>query len=204
IPSGVDMEKFKPIEVNKDSSKIIFSWIGTMHRKTDIENIKFVIECFLELRRKYENIFLEIAGDGIYFSDLKAILEEIGDNNISLKGWINPDNMPDYLSSIDIGLVPLIQKTKFNFAKSPVKLFEYMAMAKSIVCSDIGECSHIIRDGENGFLGRNREDFIKKMEILIKDKKLREDLGRNSRMEVEGKFSLGEIGKDLFKILSKL
>lgn len=204
IPSGVDTEKFKPKEINKDNSKIIFSWIGTIHRKDDVENIRFAIECFLELRKKYRNIFLEIAGKGIYFEELEKTLNGVEDNNISLKGWINPDEMPNYLSHIDIGLLPLIQKTKFNLAKSPVKLFEYMAVGKPVVCSNMGECSNIVKEGENGFLGENREEFIKKMEILIKDKKSRENLGKKAVIKIREKFSLEKIGKDLFNILAKL
>jgi len=54
------------------------------------------------------------------------------------------------------GLLPLIQDTKFNKSKSPTKLFEYMAMAKATVSSDIGESSYVIKDGDNGFLAKNK------------------------------------------------
>ncbi|MCM8784125.1 MAG: glycosyltransferase family 4 protein [Candidatus Omnitrophica bacterium] len=200
IPSGVNTEKFKPQEVNRDNSKIIFSWIGTMHRKPDIENIKFVIDCFLELRKKYENIFLEIAGDGIYFGELEKMINKVGEKNISLKGWIEPDKMPDYLSIIDIGLVPLIQNTKFNLAKSPTKLFEYMAMAKPVVCSNIGECSCIIKDGENGFLATDKEEFIKKLETLVINYQIRKEIGEQALKTVKENYSLEIIGKKLFNL----
>jgi len=201
IPSGVDTEKFKPKKIEKDNSKIVFSWIGTMHREDDIENIKFVIDCFLELRKKYQNIFLEIAGDGIYFEELKRTVEEIKDKNIFLKGWIEPDQMPDYLNNIDIGLLPLIQKTKFNLAKSPTKLFEYMAMAKPVVCSDMGECSYIIKDGENGFLAKDKEEFIKKLEILIMNWQKRNEMGKTAYENIKNNYGLEIIGNDLYQII---
>lgn len=197
IPSGVDTDLFKPVENKRNDGKIIFSWIGTMHRKDDIENIEFAIDCFLELRKRYDNIYLELVGDGIYSDYLEKILEKVADKNISLRDWIYPGRVPDYLSTIDIGLVPLIQDTKFNKAKSPTKLFEYMAMAKPVVCSEIGECSYIIRDGENGFLAIDKKNFITKMDALVCNKELHGTFGGNARADIHKEYSLNKIGRTL-------
>jgi glycosyltransferase involved in cell wall biosynthesis len=200
IPSGVDTDLFRLQEHKKDNEKVVFSWLGTMHRKDDIENIKFIIDCFQKISSKYENISLEITGDGIYFNSLKQILNGYN-RNIFLKGWIPPEQMPDYLSTIDIGLVPLIQNTKFNQAKSPTKLFEYMAMAKPTVSSNIGEVNHIIKNGQNGFIALSRQDFLNKMEILINHAHLRKEMGEKARKDIEHRFSLNKIGEYMYDIL---
>jgi glycosyltransferase involved in cell wall biosynthesis len=116
-------------------------------------------------------------------------------------GWIPPDEIPDYLSHIDIGLLPLVQDTKFNKSKSPTKLFEYMAMAKPTVSSNIGEAAEIIQDGENGFLAKDKEEFIKKMQILIEDSTLRQEMGDKACKTIENNYSLKVLGKRLYEIL---
>lgn len=199
IPSGVDTEKFKPTNVKKDNSKIIFSWIGTMHRKSDIENIEFIIDCFLRVNQKNSNISLEIVGDGIYRNLLKE--GQLENKNIIFKGWIQPDNVPHYLNQIDIGLVPLIQNTKFNKAKSPVKLFEYMAMGKPTISSDIGEVNETIKDGKQGLLAKDKAEFINKMNMLITDPRLRKELGKEAMKIIKNNYTLRILAQKIYEIL---
>jgi len=204
IPSAVDTNVFKFTENNQNDGKIIFSWIGTLHRKDDIENVKFILDCFSCLREKYLHLFLEIVGDGIYMEDLKRLLNTSKYKAVVLKGWIQPEAMPDYLSSIDVGLLPLVQDTKFNKAKSPVKLFEYMAMGKPTISSKIGEAVHIIKDGENGLLASDKGEFIDKMEVLINSKEMRINLGNKAVNTVYKNYSLSLLGEKIFKILKEM
>ena len=153
------------------------------------------------MANRYDYIFLDLVGEGKYFTDIKNDLSNFRyKDRIRCYDWIAPDKIPDCLSDIDIGLLPLIHNSKFNRAKSPTKLFEYMAMAKPTVSSNIGEATHIIKDGESGFLARTKEDFIEKMEILIKDKDLRQRIGQNARKSVEEEYSLNVLGKKLYEI----
>ena len=201
IPTGVDTELFKHSLNNSNEEKIIFSWIGTLHKKEYIENIEFALSCFCSLRKKYPHIYLEIRGDGIYKRDLEETIKQYDDQNISLRDWVNPDSMPEYLNIIDIGLIPVARNTKFNRAKSPTKLFEYMAMAKPTVSSHIGEAPHIIQNGENGFLAKTKEEFIEKMQRLIEDSGMRQSMGEKARQTVEDNYSLKFLGKRLYEIL---
>jgi len=150
---------------------------------------------------KYFYIFFEIRGDGIYKSDLIDIIGQNHDPNILLKEWVSPESIPGYLANIHIGLFPTVSKTKFNQAKSPTKLFEYMAMAKPTVSSHIGETSHIIKDGDNGFLAQTKGEFIEKMQRLIENAELREKIGEKARKTVEENYSLKVLGKRLYEIL---
>lgn len=183
IPTGVDIEIFKPKNKFGDSDgEVKFGWIGTLYHEDMYLNLKFVIDSFITLAKKYKNIFLTVAGEGKYFIKIK---KEVGENlwreKISINDWIHPDGIPAYLDSIDVGLLPLIQDTKFNMAKSPTKLFEYMAMAKPTVSSAVGETVYIIQDRINGLLAKTKEEFVKKMEILIEDCALRRQIGIRAR-----------------------
>lgn len=204
IPSGVDTELFKPSPNSLNKNKIFFSWIGTLHKKEYIENIEFALNCFSSLREKYAHIYFEIIGDGIYRNDLEKVINQYNDQNILLKGWINPNTIPEYLTTIHIGLLPIVSNTKFNRAKSPTKLFEYMSMAKPTVSSSIGESSHIINDGNDGFLAKTKEEFIEKMQELIENSDLRQRMRDRARERVEKNYSLEVLGKRLYEILKTI
>jgi len=201
LPSGVDTELFNFSDNGRDRGKIVFSWIGTLHKREYIENIKFALECFSILRKKYSQIIFEIRGDGIYKNDLIKIIKNYNDQNIVLKGWIHPNEISVYLESIHIGLFPIARYTKFNLAKSPTKLFEYMAMAKPTISSFIGEPVHIIQDGDNGLLAKTKEEFIEKMQNLIEDSNLCQHMGYKARETIENKYSLNVLGRQLYEIL---
>jgi glycosyltransferase involved in cell wall biosynthesis len=204
IPSGVDTELFRPSVKNLGDDKIIFSWVGTLHRKEYIDNISLALKCFAALRKEYNHIYFDIVGDGIYKKYLIDILKIFDDAHIRLRGWLNPCDIPAYLDNIHIGLMPIVSKTKFNLAKSPTKLFEYMAMAKPTISSSIGESSHIIKDGYDGFLVHTKDEFIEKMNELIHNIKLRQYLGYNARKTIEGKYSLKVMGSRLYGALARL
>jgi len=205
MPTAVDTDSYKPRNNKSGISKIVFSWLGTAYHKEMGENIKFILECFSLLAVKFNNIFLEICGEGRYFDEARNTLDSLKyRERIKINGWIYPDNIPDYLSGIDIGLFPLIQDTKFNRAKSPTKLFEYMAMAKPTVSSAIGESMQIIRDGDNGFLAKTKKEFIEKMEGLIVDNDLCKKIGARARESAEKDYSLKVLGERLFEVLKTL
>jgi glycosyltransferase involved in cell wall biosynthesis len=205
IPTGVDTEVFKPKNNYSIGGRITFSWTGTVYHKEMQENVKFILACFSELADKYNDIFLNLAGEGRYFQEIKNYLCNFRcKDRIMVDDWIPPDKIPEYLQHIDIGLLPLTQDTKFNRAKSPTKLFEYMAMAKPTVSSYIGEASHIIHNGENGFLAKTKEEFIEKMQRLIEDSDMRRSMGEKARLTVEESYSLKFLGKRLYEILETL
>lgn len=205
IPSGADLEKFCPDGKGAEEGIIRFAWIGTLHRKDDVENVKFIIDCFKDLRLSSVDASLEIVGDGIYRKEIEEYISKCRlAHKINFVGWIHPDKMPCYLDGIDIGLFPLIQKTRFNLSKSPTKLFEYMAMGKPTVSSCIGEAEAIITDGEDGFLAEDRKTFIGRMETLVKDNGLRKDIGENAKRKVMQNYSLSVIGERLYTIFTDM
>ncbi|NOZ63568.1 MAG: glycosyltransferase family 4 protein [Caldiserica bacterium] len=182
MPSAVDTETFVPLPF-RPKENLTLSWIGTLHRRDNLENIEFLLPVFRKIRKSYPGVSLELVGSGYYADSVKKITE--GEKGVRFLGWIEPDKMPEYLSSIDIGLLPLIQDIKFNLAKSPVKLFEYFACAKPVVASFRGEAVHFIKDGTNGFLASDEKEFTAKLEKLIVSPSLRRHMGKEARKTAE-------------------
>lgn len=204
LPTGVDTKLFSP-GTKRDDPRVTFSWTGTVYHPEMGENLRFLLDCFSVIADQYKNVFLSLAGEGKYFEAFKReIAESRHKDRIEVRDWISPDKVPEYLLQSDIGLLPLVQHTKFNCAKSPTKLFEYMSMAKPTISSDRGEAALVIRDGETGFLARDREEFISRMRRLIEDPQLRQRLGNKAREEVEKYYSLKALGEKLAVILKNL
>ncbi|MFH0754511.1 MAG: glycosyltransferase family 4 protein [Candidatus Omnitrophota bacterium] len=201
IPTGVDHDVFVPC-VKADLSKVVFSWIGTAYHQPMGENLQFILDCFFEIADQDERVILSLAGEGRYFEIMKGIVAgHRHRDKVVLSDWILSDQIPGHLAGIDVGLLPLIQKTKFNQAKSPTKLFEYMSMGKPVVASRIGEAARSVRHGQTGFLAENKTDFISCMRLLVDNASLRREMGRAARDEVVFRYSLKSLGTQLVDIV---
>jgi glycosyltransferase involved in cell wall biosynthesis len=199
IPTGVDLEISKGHNLMRD--KIIFSWHGTINRREVLNYIEFVFACFLSLRQKYNFIELWIKGAGTFIKELVILIKRYNNyGDIKFYSWSPPWSIPSYLDKVDIGLIPLLDKSRFNLAKCPTKILEYMARGKPVIASALGEASHIIRHGYNSLLASSKDEFIYYMEKLIKDRLFRDTLGENACICVRENYSLNILGEKLYKI----
>jgi len=205
IPTGVDSLRFKRLEKRADNNKVTFVWIGVVWGEWMYSNILFLLDCFSRVNKRHPGVELKIVGSGQLMFKLKeAIRDTYAEYNIKVIDWIHPDRMPDFLSTVDVGLLVLTQKDNLWIkSKSPTKLFEYMAMELPTVSSSVGEAKHIIEDGYDGFLANNQEEFIEKMETLAEDENLRKEMGIRAREKIDAEYSLASLGKQLFDIFQK-
>ena len=76
-----------------------------------------------------------------------------------------------YAKKADVLTIPFLINN-ITKATSPVKIFEYMALNKPIVTTDLNEC----RKYKSVLIAKNHKDFIKKLNEAIKLKKDRKYL----------------------------
>jgi teichuronic acid biosynthesis glycosyltransferase TuaH len=123
IENGVDFDSFTSLNgTNSDEIDSIpkprFGYVGGMKRKVDFENLEK-----LALHHPDWNIVLV----GPSVSRIKEIHAPLlSHKNVYAFNSIRPDEVPAYLSKIDIGLLPY-RNIRYNQAVFPLKLFEYLA-----------------------------------------------------------------------------
>jgi len=202
IPTVVDLKKFQKPETKKPEDKIIFCWSGIVFGPPVLENVEYVFSCFKKLAQDFPQAVLKAAIRGPLMDLVhQSLKNNYSGLNIEIIDWLPIEKMNDFYNSSDVGLNPLIRDYPFTRCKSPTKLFEYMACSLPSITHDIGEAKTIIKNGENGFLVRDKQDFIAKMEILAQDKDLRERMGKAARKTVEEKYCLEAIADELVKIV---
>jgi glycosyltransferase involved in cell wall biosynthesis len=97
------------------------------------------------------------------------------------------------LSDMSIGLLPL-DDTEFERAKFPFKLLQYMALNMPVVASHVGLAAEVIVDGENGFLAWSHDEWVSKLQRLVRDAATRQRLGANGRKTVEQQYTIERVG----------
>ncbi|EOU2040274.1 MAG: glycosyltransferase [Clostridium perfringens] len=144
-------EKIQPI-VNK--RKPIIGYYGALAKWFDYK----LIEQLAKEREDYEIVLIGMDYDGSYEqSNLKDY------SNISYLGMIDYKDLINYSRYFDVCIVPFI-KNDITDSTSPLKIFEYMALEKPIVTTDINECKNY----ESCLVSKNYDEFIKNIDKALK------------------------------------
>lgn len=117
--------------------------------------------------------------------------------NLHLHGFKQPAEVERYRIGFDILLAPYQQKvssggiTTTEKWMSPLKVFEYMAAGKAIVCSDIPVLREVLEDGRNALLchPEDIDSWEKALMLLCKNEKMRSQLAENAKMDFIHKYT---------------
>ena len=89
----------------------------------------------------------------------------------------------DVLKRLDIGLMPLYDDL-WSRGKCGFKIIQYLAAGVPAVCTPVGINRDVVENGVNGFWADTKTDWIEKLSILIKDRDLRERMGKAGRQKI--------------------
>ncbi len=215
--NGVDIDEFNPnIEGSKIrkklnlEGKIIIGAVSTFDvwhgMPTLAKAIEPVIETFHISHSKFQIHFLFI-GDGVQRSECERIIKETGmENYVTFIGIIPYQDIPQYLAACDILVSPHIPNPDGTpFFGSPTKLFEYMAMGKGIVASDLDQIGEVLEHQKTAWLVKpgDTKNLVSGIIKLVQDKKLREELGKNTSQEIVKNYTWDENIKKIIDLYIK-
>ncbi len=138
-PSGVDIESFAAKE-GKDireqyhlgDSKVLI-YLGVMAKMRKLE---LLIQAFLKVKEERKNVKLLMVGVGTGKEDLERLAAELGvRDDVIFTGQVPQAEVPDFIAAADIGVSP-VPPFPFYKVSSPIKVLEYMAMAKPVVANE--------------------------------------------------------------------
>ena len=112
-----------------------------------------------------------------------------------LTGAVAQEAGPAHLAACDILVAPHVPNADGTpFFGSPTKLFEYMAMGKGIVASDLDQIGEVLRHDETAWLVRPGDvaSLVEGLLALIGDPGLRDRLGRAAREAAVARHSWSE------------
>ena len=112
-------------------------------------------------------------GDGAMKKKIQEIAKELKLTNITFLDAVTKEEVPRYLSCVDVSLAPLKKEDNFKTV-IPSKIFEASAMQKPTLLGVEGQAQEIIEKYGAGlcFKPENEEDFLEKLMQLKEDHKL--------------------------------
>jgi len=187
LPNCVNPDDWdEPLRNETDKIRIGIS--GSVASSRDYEYAK---DAIIELS-KMDNVQLVLFGlppDRPEFAEQRNFFKEDVDwwQNIGAEwyGWVGIDEYQQKLNEmrLDINLIPRVDNY-FNRCKSNLKYLEHSmygipTIAQGFVAGDSPYQKDIV-DGVNGMIAITPEDWLKKTLLLIENRELREQIGKNA------------------------
>lgn len=130
----------------------VIGYYGALAKWFDYDLVKYIAKT-----KKYQIVLFGIKYDDSFE---KAGLDKL--DNVHFLGSRDYKVLQNYASKIDVLTIPFLIND-ITKATSPVKLFEYMALNKPIVTTDMDEC----RKYESVLIGHDYKEFVEKLDEAL-------------------------------------
>jgi phosphatidylinositol alpha-mannosyltransferase len=174
IPNGLDTKQFemnlRPIKKYQDDKITIF-FIGRMDKR---KGVIYLVKAFRKLKKRFSNVRLVIGGKGDEFKKVQRYIKAHEIEDIDLVGFVEEKDKARYFASCDIFCSPALYGESFG-----IVLVEAMVSGKPIIAGmNPGYKSVLEGRGELCMVNpKKTERFAEILEILCRDKELRDFLG---------------------------
>jgi len=187
VPNGVNTSVFDP---SRYSARRLFAGftVGFVGRLNAWQALDLLLHAVKELRAEQGlDINVAIIGDGVMKNEWSSLASTLGlQDAVQFTGQVKFDDIPSYLSGFDVGYSGQIELKTAGMYLSPLKLYEYLAMAKPVVAAEFADARKLIRNRETGFLfeSGNKEDLKRALTDAWLSRQKLPAMGRVARLEI--------------------
>jgi glycosyltransferase involved in cell wall biosynthesis len=184
VPTGVDVEYFRPSDAKRKTCSIAF--LGSMDWMPNIDAIAFFMEeIYPLLASKHAGVTFTIVG-----RNPPKIIQELANRHpgVRVTGTV-PDVRP-HLAEAEVMIVPLRVG-----GGTRIKIFEAMATGIPVVSTTIGAEGLPVKDGDHILLADSPADFARKIGDLFVQPDLRRRIGQSALNLVREEYSWNSVIK---------
>ncbi len=196
-PNGVNPERYSPDLEGADirsrfdiRDRTVIGFIGTFDRWHGAEVLAKSVKNVITSNRSIHFLFI---GDGITMPQVKEIIKaDDVSQYVTFAGLIPQSEAPEYLAACDVLVSPHVPNPDGTpFFGSPTKLFEYMAMGRAIVASDLDQIGEVLEHEKTAWMVKpgDVEELAGGIIRLAQDKGLRNKLAFEARKGVLKKYT---------------
>jgi glycosyltransferase involved in cell wall biosynthesis len=189
IPNGVNIDEYDRLEVRK-SNKPRIIYLGRLFWSKNIDDL---IIAFSKLDFDAE---LFIVGDGPERENLENLVKKLKmDNKVFLTGFIDDKRTIELLKSSWVLVLP---SSTEGFG---IAVIEAWASRTAVIVSDILALRELVKDMETGLTFKLRDvgELKKRLDQMLRDKKLRERVSEGGYKLVKEKFSWDKVTAEVEK-----
>ena len=146
--NGTDLRRFSPDENGDRRSprfgpNMIFACRQLFPRK----GIRFLLEAAAQLKPRFPDLKVVLAGDGFERPELVRLTEDLGlGPDVTFLGWVPNSELPPYYRAAALSVIPSLEE---GFG---IPAAEAMGCEVAVVASDAGGLPEVVEDGVTGLV----------------------------------------------------
>lgn len=192
LPNYLDWETWRdvPSQCEVERRRVRVGWMGWLEwRGTDLETLRPWLASWLE-----RNPQVDFVSVGERHGNAKSLRKA---GHVTVHDYLGVPkqqrvtvkaarfhDLHTIVPTMDIGLVPLTPGV-FNECKSYLKGLEYAACGIPCVASPTEQYRSFVREGVDGFLASEPDEWMGRLDELVGDDNLRREMGRAARDKAE-------------------
>lgn len=194
LNGAVNIKDSENYTIKKDNKKIIITYAGRLLKQKGVLNL---LDAFSNLSKKYDNIYLYIAGKG---NLLDYIKDKYNSDRIKLLGYLSHDELMKLYAKTNIFVYAPIWPEGLGLS-----VIEAGLMKCSVIVSDQKGILEVVPNKKYGLItSNNNENLEFLLENLITDEKLRKTLSNNLYNRVIENFTWGKTVDNIEKIIDEI
>jgi len=198
IPDGVDVNLFTqkegiPTDLMRQRYRLGDGPVVMFHGDIkEIDGLDILISAFAIVMEEIPNAKLLIVGGGdSYYGKIKNQVSGMGiQESVVFTGWVSHDKIPALIDVADVGVLPL-RSTRETHCYLSFKLFEYWAMSKPVIVSDVRAISELVRRANAGFIFKigDVRELATTLKTVLTSPDMCRQAGKNGRSIVKSSFN---------------
>jgi glycosyltransferase involved in cell wall biosynthesis len=185
VRNGPDLSRFRPVEPDpslKGGRAHLLVYVGVINPQDGVDH---ALRALASLRRDRHDWRAVFVGDGDALPSVRALAQDLGlYDDVLFTGFIyDSEEIARIICTADVCLAPE-PANPLNDASTMMKIPEYMAMGRPIVCYDLTESRFSARDAALYAKRNDVTDFARQINELLDKPEMRTRMGEIARLRV--------------------
>jgi len=201
IPNGVDVDKFKPINIEKQKNTLFFlSLLDEFH---EYKGLKYLLKALILVKNVIPDVKLIVGGKGTLLEYYRKIVIDYNLNdNVEFHGFIAEEKIVEYYNSSTIFVLPSISSKQEGFG---IVVLEAMACHTPVISTEIVGVANDVKKSKSGIIIPPKDvDKLSEAIINLLQSNNLKIMGFNGRKLVKDKYTWSGIADKTDKLYNKL
>jgi glycosyltransferase involved in cell wall biosynthesis len=202
IPNGVDVEKFKPLDVNKQENSIFFlSLLDEFHR---YKGLDYLLNALNLVKLEIKDVKLTIGGKGKLLDYYRHMANDLGlKDNVEFHGFIPDEKIVEYYNKCSVFVLPSISSKQEGFG---IVALEALACETPVISTEIVGVAEDVKENSAGIIvpPKDVDKLANAIIRILNDEDSSEKMGINGRKLVEEKYTWAGIARMTEKVYKEL
>jgi len=210
-PCGVDSERFNPETIPSERVEQLRTQFGLLDNKVILYHGQMemgdpgeaLLTALRELRSERKVRLLLLGGGRIQTKMVQRAKTLRLEHALVAPGYLPFEDMPALLALADVAVV-LPPDNAYGRCKSPLKLYEAMAMALPIVAAKVGQAADVLPDCGMLVPANDPKALAQALQTLLDDPARARRLGQAARRRAAGQHTWNRLGQTFREIYRSL